>query len=238
MVREEEGPDPGYIAAIPTTAERGMTSLQWINDKKAVETAAVRYVRTPKAGLRLKEELPTNWKPGEYRAFSVRNIPYSILVSQDPTLRPPFKPPSIADLIRPRGRTTPEEPGPELAMAVLMFEVVRADDHLDVREREALARQLAERFSLGDEELASLLTQAEQDADHGEDADAYGSGVEPDPRFAGPEPVAEAAVLLLLHGSSYRLPYRVRRRWRTTSATVLNRNVSMNSTIAARNRMR
>ena len=114
LVREEEGPDPGYIAAIPTTAERGMTSLQWINDKKAVETAAVRYVRTPKAGLRLKEELPTNWKPGEYRAFSVRNIPYSILVSQDPTLRLPFKPPSIADLIRPQDKTTPEEPGPEL----------------------------------------------------------------------------------------------------------------------------
>ena len=107
LVRGEEGPDPRYIAAIPTTAERGMTTLQWINDKKAVETAAVRYVRTPKAGLRLKEELPTNWKPGEYRAFSVRNIPYSILVSQDPTLRLPFKPPSIADLIRPHDKTTP-----------------------------------------------------------------------------------------------------------------------------------
>ena len=74
LVREEEGPDPGYIAAIPTTGlvdvspTSGMTEVQWINDAKAVETLAVRYVRTPKAGLRLKEELPTNWKPGEYRA--------------------------------------------------------------------------------------------------------------------------------------------------------------------------
>ncbi|MBR9798448.1 MAG: hypothetical protein GYB48_07790, partial [Gammaproteobacteria bacterium] len=67
----------------------------------------------------------------------------------------------IRQVMMPGSNSRPnEEPGPELAMAVLMFEVVRADDHLDVREREALARQLAERFSLGDEELASLLTQA------------------------------------------------------------------------------
>ncbi|MDH2421606.1 TerB family tellurite resistance protein [Cobetia amphilecti] len=76
----------------------------------------------------------------------------------------------IRQVMMPGSNARPnEEPGPELAMAVLMFEVVRADDHLDVREREALARQLAERFSLGDEELASLLTQAEQDAEQATD---------------------------------------------------------------------
>jgi uncharacterized tellurite resistance protein B-like protein len=66
-------------------------------------------------------------------------------------------------------RPNDEAPGPELSMAVLLFEVVRADDHLDVRERDALARQLARRFSLGDEELASLLAQAEQGADQATD---------------------------------------------------------------------
>ena len=125
LVREEEGPDPGYIAAIPTTGlvdvspTSGMTEVQWINDAKAVETLAVRYVRTPKAGLRLKEELPTNWKPGEYRAFSVRNIPYSALVSQDPTLRLPFKPPSIADIIRPVPKPAGEQVQPDLNKQLL-----------------------------------------------------------------------------------------------------------------------
>ena len=160
LVREEEGPDPGYIAAIPTTAERGMTSLQWINDKKAVETAAVRYVRTPKAGLRLKNELPTNWKPGEYRAFSVRNIPYSILVSQDPTLRPPFKPPSIADLIRPRDRTTPEEPGPELTRQLVetvsgLAEKVEAlMQERTTETRKSGERPPAEKLALAEQKLA------------------------------------------------------------------------------------
>ena len=47
----------------------------------------------------------------------------------------------IRQVMMPGSNARPnEEPGPELAMAVLMFEVVRADDHLDVREREALAR--------------------------------------------------------------------------------------------------
>ena len=160
LVREEEGPDPGYIAAIPTTAERGMTSLQWINDKKAVETAAVRYVRTPKAGLRLKEELPTNWKPGEYRAFSVRNIPYSILVSQDPTLRLPFKPPSIADLIRPQDKTTPEEPGPELTRQLVetvsgLAEKVEAlMQERTTETRKSGERPPAEKLALAEQKLA------------------------------------------------------------------------------------
>ena len=166
LVREEEGPDPGYIAAIPTTGlvdvspTSGMTEVQWINDAKAVETLAVRYVRTPKAGLRLKEELPTNWKPGEYRAFSVRNIPYSILVSQDPTLRPPFKPPSIADLIRPRDRTTPEEPGPELTRQLVetvsgLAEKVEAlMQERTTETRKSGERPPAEKLALAEQKLA------------------------------------------------------------------------------------
>lgn len=76
----------------------------------------------------------------------------------------------IRQVMMPGSNARPiDEPGPELAMAVLMFEVVRADDHLDVREREALARQLAERFSLEKDELASLLSQAEQDAEQATD---------------------------------------------------------------------
>ncbi|MGO2415994.1 TerB family tellurite resistance protein [Cobetia crustatorum] len=76
----------------------------------------------------------------------------------------------VRQVMAPGSNARPNDvPGPELSMAVLLFEVVHADDDLDVRERQALAHQLADRFSLADDELASLLEQAEHDAEQATD---------------------------------------------------------------------
>lgn len=76
----------------------------------------------------------------------------------------------IRQVMAPGSNATPNDvPGPELSMAVLLFEVAHADGVLDARERKALAGQLAERFSLADDELASLLAKAEHDVEKATD---------------------------------------------------------------------
>ncbi len=77
--------------------------------------------------------------------------------------------------------------------------------------------------------------QAEYARDGG-DADRHRRGVHPDPGFAGTDPGTESRRVVLHHDQ--RFPYRVRSRWRTTSATVLKRKVIRNSTMAVRNRIR
>ena len=91
----EMGASPEWIAAIPTTAtdqEKDITVLEWISDKSKDERTAVRYVRVPAPGMRLKEDLPTTWDDGDYRTFEMPNNPLTALVKQDPTLRQPYKP--------------------------------------------------------------------------------------------------------------------------------------------------
>lgn len=53
----------------------------------------------------------------------------------------------------------------ELAAAVLMVEVARADFDEDARELDVVRRQLGQRFKLADSEIDSLLAEARQTAD-------------------------------------------------------------------------
>ena len=115
---EEDSATKEWIGAIPTAADdepKDVTTLEWIGAQREVITAKVRYVRMDAKGMRLHDQLPASWKVGEYRAFEVRDIPLTALKNNDPTLRRPFPPPVITDLLRPQGKTSPEEPGPDLA---------------------------------------------------------------------------------------------------------------------------
>ena len=114
---EEDSATKEWIGAIPTAADdepKDVTTLEWIGARREVNTAKVRYVRMDAKGMRLHDQLPASWKVGEYRAFEVRDIPLTALKNNDPTLRRPFPPPVITDLLRPQGKTSPEEPGPDL----------------------------------------------------------------------------------------------------------------------------
>ena len=114
---EEDSATKEWIGAIPTAADdepKDVTTLEWIGAQREVITAKVRYVRMDAKGMRLHDQLPASWKVGEYRAFEVRDIPLTALKNNDPTLRRPFPPPVITDLLRPQGKTSPEEPGPDL----------------------------------------------------------------------------------------------------------------------------
>ena len=114
---EEDSATKEWIGAIPTAADdepKDVTTLEWIGAQREVITAKVRYVRMDAKGMPLHDQLPASWKVGEYRAFEVRDIPLTALKNNDPTLRRPFPPPVITDLLRPQGKTSPEEPGPDL----------------------------------------------------------------------------------------------------------------------------
>ena len=52
----------------------------------------------------------------------------------------------------------------QLATAVLLVEVMRADPAMSAPERSAVLAALREKFSLGDDELQQLVTLAEQEA--------------------------------------------------------------------------
>lgn len=58
------------------------------------------------------------------------------------------------------------EPAIRLAAAVLLVEMARADAELSGPERDALCRELEQRFGLGADEAQALLSTAEQTADH------------------------------------------------------------------------
>lgn len=69
----------------------------------------------------------------------------------------------LADITRPQDTTTPEERAThvQLAAAVLLVEVVRADGKLDPNERAIAIAALHQRFQLTPEALEELLTQAQ-----------------------------------------------------------------------------
>ena len=101
LVRENDQPEPGasttkeWIAVIPVdrndpSAE--VTDLQWLKTATETESTAVRFVRVDASPheMRLTQTRPTTWGdvPGslDYRSFTIRDIPLTILKSQDPTL--------------------------------------------------------------------------------------------------------------------------------------------------------
>lgn len=57
----------------------------------------------------------------------------------------------------------------ELATAVLMVEVARADGHLDEAETEAVMRALRSRFTLSGQEVADLFELARERSEHSHD---------------------------------------------------------------------
>jgi uncharacterized tellurite resistance protein B-like protein len=61
----------------------------------------------------------------------------------------------------------------QLATAVLLIEVVRADGHIDAAEREAVMNALRAKFSLSDTELAELFELARHDSEHSHDLYSY-----------------------------------------------------------------
>jgi uncharacterized tellurite resistance protein B-like protein len=75
--------------------------------------------------------------------------------------------------------TTPDAPtrqhALQLATAVLLVEVVRADGHIDAAEREAVITALRQRFELSAAELTTLFEQARDKADHTHDLYSFTS---------------------------------------------------------------
>ena len=65
-----------------------------------------------------------------------------------------------------RFREQAPEMATELATAVLLVEVARADHRVEEQELETIRRLLLERLSLCEEEVDSLLQQAGEEADH------------------------------------------------------------------------
>ena len=146
-----------WFAAIPTTStdrEKDVTMLEWISENKQVERTAVRYVRVPTPGLRLKEELPTTWEDGDYRAFDMPDLPLTALVTQDPTLLKPYKPPTIEDL--PVIRPVPKPSAELLHQLLENFSGLAADvkELKEGRRAQQLPDNEARELSGGDRRLA------------------------------------------------------------------------------------
>ena len=99
------------IPTIATDQQKDVTVLKWFNRLKEVEATAMRY---DARGMRLDAKLHTTWNEGECRSFDVRNIPLTALMGQDLTVRPPYNPPAIDDVIRQRDEAVPELSQPEL----------------------------------------------------------------------------------------------------------------------------
>ena len=160
---EEDSATKEWIGAIPTAADdepKDVTTLEWIGARREVITAKVRYVRMDAKGMRLHDQLPASWKVGEYRAFEVRDIPLTALKNNDPTLRRPFPPPVITDLLRPHGKTPPEEPGPDLTRQLVetvsgLAEKVEAlMQERTTETRKSGERPPAEKLALAEQKLA------------------------------------------------------------------------------------
>jgi uncharacterized tellurite resistance protein B-like protein len=79
----------------------------------------------------------------------------------------------------PAGQQSPQqrEHALQLAVAVLLIEVVRADPAIDAAERSAVVKLLRKKFSLADDELARLLELAEQTARTAYDYHAFTSSI-------------------------------------------------------------
>ena len=71
----------------------------------------------------------------------------------------------LTSFFAPDGSTAAQaSANPQLATAVLLFDVMRSDDNLSGAERAQALRALRKRFALSDEALAQLMAQAEQTA--------------------------------------------------------------------------
>lgn len=58
----------------------------------------------------------------------------------------------------------PAEHGLQVATAALLLEMMRMDDQITAAERESVTRALRAKFGLGEQELATVLTLAEEEA--------------------------------------------------------------------------
>ena len=81
----------------------------------------------------------------------------------------------FTDLIETLGPTRATAPGAnrqhtlELATAVLLIEVVRADGHIDDAEQQAVLQAMRQRFTLTEDELSALFELAREKSDHTHD---------------------------------------------------------------------
>lgn len=81
----------------------------------------------------------------------------------------------------------------QLATAVLLVEVMRADASLGAPERTAVVRALRERFTLADDELARLIELAEQTARQANDFHRFTNSL--NEHFSQPQKVAMVEAL-------------------------------------------
>ena len=97
----------------------------------------------------------------------------------------------------PSDARSPELEGPELALAALLVEMMRADYESDPREYETAQRMLARRFGLDDDAAADLLADGERAADRAvslyEHTRALDVGLEEKEKFAVIEVLWETA---------------------------------------------
>ena len=136
-----------------------VTDLEWLKTATETERTAVRFVRVDASPheMRLMQARPPTWgdTPGSlaYRSFPVRDIPLTILKSQDPTLRrlPPIA--TQLDALRSASKTppVPEDPAVTqqllevvsgLAADVQALKTERAPPAATLTEKDLLHRQL------------------------------------------------------------------------------------------------
>ena len=100
-----------------------VTDLQWIKTATETESTAVRFVRVDASPheMRLMQARPPNWggRSLAYRSFPVRDIPLTILKTQDPTLRrlPPLA--AQLDAILSANKTPPAPEDPAVTQQLL-----------------------------------------------------------------------------------------------------------------------
>ena len=134
LVRENDQLEAGatttkeWIAVVPVDRNDSadeVTDLEWLKTATETERTAVRFVRVDASPheLRLMQARPPTWgdTPGSlaYRSFPVRDIPLTILKSQDPTLRrlPPIA--AQLDALRSASKTPPVPEDPAVTQQLL-----------------------------------------------------------------------------------------------------------------------
>ena len=134
LVRENDQLEAGgtttkeWIAVIPVDYNDSadeVTDLEWLKTATETERTAVRFVRVDASPheMRLMQARPPTWgdTPGSlaYRSFPIRDIPLTILKSQDPTLRrlPPIA--AQLDALRSASKTPPVPEDPAVTQQLL-----------------------------------------------------------------------------------------------------------------------
>ena len=134
LVRENDQLEAGgtttkeWIAVIPVDRNDSadeVTDLEWLKTATETERTAVRFVRVDASPheMRLMQARPPTWgdTPGSlaYRSFPIRDIPLTILKSQDPTLRrlPPIA--AQLDALRSANNTPPAPEDPAVTQQLL-----------------------------------------------------------------------------------------------------------------------